>query len=345
MPVEVTAYTKRPSAPASRRCTAFQAARESTLCFMVERLASCRLRGYPIRAVKPARLLACVMPISSLVSVTWLAERLTSPRVRVLDASWYLAAAGRDPAREFAEGHIPGAQLFRIDDASDPASPLPHTFPAPDLFAGYVSRLGISSGDHVVVYDASGTNFSAARAWWMFRVFGHDAVSVLDGGLAAWKAGGRALERGDPVTPSRGVFVATVRSGLLRTAPQVLASIQGGSAQVVDMRSRGRFEGTEPEPRAGLRSGHIPGSRNVPYATLVDEHGLVRTSPALRRALSLAGIDLERPVIATCGSGVTACTLLLALDVLGVTDAALYDGSWSEWGQRTELPVETGPPA
>ena len=258
----------------------------------------------------------------------------------------------RDPRREFREGHIPGAQLFSIDDASDPASTLPHTLPPAGQFADVVSRLGVSSSDHVVVYDASGTNFSAPRAWWMFRAFGHDAVSVLDGGLAAWKEHGKGgtptdsapLECGDPAPPPRGTFNAVLRPSMMRDASQVLASQLQRTAQIVDMRSRGRFEGTEPEPRPGVRGGHIPGSRSLPYATLVDAHGLLHSPAELRAIIASAGIDAKQPLIASCGSGVTACSLLLALHVLGVTDTALYDGSWTEWGQREDMPVETGPP-
>ena len=250
----------------------------------------------------------------------------------------------RDPRREFREGHIPGAQLFSIDDASDPASSLPHTIPPAAQFADVVSRLGISSTDHVVVYDASGTNFSAPRVWWMFRAFGHDNVSVLDGGLAAWKEHGAPLEFGDAILAPRGAFNAVLRPAMMRSATQVLEAQQRRTAQVVDMRSRGRFEGTEPEPRPGVRSGHIPGSRNLPYALLVDDRGLLRSPSELRTIIAAAGIDTSQSLVASCGSGVTACSLLFALHVLGVTDTTLYDGSWTEWGQRDDMPVETGPP-
>jgi thiosulfate/3-mercaptopyruvate sulfurtransferase len=283
------------------------------------------------------------MITSPLVSVEELQAARALPRLRILDASWYLPSTHRDARREFASGHIAGARYFDLDATSDASSPLPHMLPSAGHFAETVAGLGVSSDDHVVVYDGSGTNLSAPRAWWMFRAFGHDAVSVLDGGMAAWISSGGPVESGEsPVTP-RGSFIARPRSVLVRNAQQVQEARDSG-VQVVDMRSRGRFEGTDVEPRPGLRAGHIPGSRSIPHASLVNEHGLLRPADELRVLLADAGVDATHELIATCGSGVSACSLLLALEVLGGADASLYDGSWSEWGRVDGGPVETGPP-
>jgi thiosulfate/3-mercaptopyruvate sulfurtransferase len=275
-----------------------------------------------------------------LVSTDWLAARLGQPGLRVVDGSMYLPNSGRDAAAEFAAAHLPGAVFFDLEASSDRRSPLPHMLPPAADFAERMSALGLSDGDGIVVYDGSGANLSAARVWWMFRVFGHERVAVLDGGLRKWSAEGRPLERGTPA-PSRGRF--TTRrdpAGDVRTLAQVRSAL--GEIQMVDMRSAGRFAGTEPEPRAGLRGGHIPGSRNLPYDRLVAGDATVLPPEALRRRIAAAGVDLTAPVIATCGSGVSACTLILALHLLGHDDATLYDGAWSEWGGRADTPVETG---
>ena len=280
-----------------------------------------------------------------LVSTTWLAEHLGDPRLRVLDASWYLPAANRNPRAEFRAGHVPGAQYFDLDVASDASSPLPHMLPTEAHFTSYARWLGVSAGDWVVVYDGSGGNLSAARAWWMFRAFGHADVAVLDGGLGAWRREDRELEQGDGAAVRPGTFTARLQPGMVRHLDAVRDAVRSGEAQVVDMRSAGRFAAVEPEPRPGLRGGHIPGSRHLHYATLVDAEGRLLQDDVLRALLAGAGVSGDpRPVIASCGSGVSACALVLALHALGRGDVAVYDGSWSEWGGRDDTPVETGPP-
>jgi thiosulfate/3-mercaptopyruvate sulfurtransferase len=281
-------------------------------------------------------------PLPALVSTAWLAERLGRPGLRVLDASWHLPTAGRDGAAEYAAAHIPGALFFDLDATSDHATPLPHMLPGAAAFAGAMSALGLHDGDDLVVYDASGTNISAARAWWTFRVFGHPRVAVLDGGLPKWRREGRPLEAG-PVTLRPGRFSASLDRAAVRDLAAVRALVDRPTEQIVDMRSAGRFAGTEPEPRAGLRGGHIPGSRNLPFNELVAADGTLLPADELRRRVEAAGIDLSRPIVATCGSGTSACTLILALHLLGDDRTALYDGSWTEWGGRDDTPVATGP--
>jgi thiosulfate/3-mercaptopyruvate sulfurtransferase len=278
------------------------------------------------------------------VTTSWLAARLGSPGLRVLDGSWYLPSSGRDAAAEYLAGHIPGAVFFDLDASSDTSTSLPHMLPSPEAFATRVSALGIANSDEVVIYDGSGANVSAARVWWTFRVFGHPLVAVLDGGLGKWTAEKRPLETGAVAfPPSR--FVANLHPGLIRSLAAVRANLEHRREQVVDMRSAGRFAGDAPEPRPGLRAGHIPGSRNLPYTDLVQPDGTILPEAELRRRIQAAGIDLSQPVVATCGSGTTACTLLLGLELLGARDAALYDGSWTEWGGQLDTPVERGPPS
>jgi len=281
-------------------------------------------------------------PLPALVSTAWLAPRLGRPGLRVLDASWYLPTAGRDGAGEYAAAHIPGALYFDLDATSDRASPLPHMLPEPAAFGRTMSALGLNDADDLVVYDGSGTNISAARAWWTFRVFGHPRVAVLDGGLLKWRREGRPLEPGVVRLPS-GHFSAVLDRAAVRDLAAVRALVAAPVEQIVDMRSAGRFAGTEPEPRAGLRGGHIPGSRNLPFNELVAADGTLLPADALRRRLVAAGIDASRPIVATCGSGTSACTLILALHLLGHDGVALYDGSWTEWGGRKDTPVATGP--
>lgn len=279
---------------------------------------------------------------AALISTTDLARRLGDPGVKIIDASWYLPQTGRDARAEFHEGHLPGAAYFDLDENSDPASPLPHMLPPAEQFARRMSGLGLSDADLIVVYDGSGTNLSAGRAWWMFRAFGHPAVTVLDGGLGLWRHEGRSLEAGE-AHPVRGHFTARLDPRQVRTLDEVRQALELGTAQVVDARARGRFEGSQPEPRPGIRGGHLPGSRNLPYTDLVAADGRLLPEPELRSRLVAEGIDPARPIIATCGSGVTACALALALDVLGSTDVAVYDGSWTEWGGRPDVPAASGP--
>ena len=273
-----------------------------------------------------------------LVTTEWLAKELGTPDLRVLDGTWHMPQLKRDPRAEFTQAHIPGAVFFDIDAIADHATSLPHMLPDAATFARAVGALGIGSGDRVVVYDVRGV-ISAARVWWTFRAFGHDAVAVLDGGLRKWRAEGRPVESGTPAPAAR-AFKATPRPELVRDLDTVRANIASRAAQVLDARSAGRFAGTEPEPRAGLRGGHIPGSLNLPYDSLYRADGTLQSPEELRAALQGAGVDLARPVVTTCGSGVTASVLALALYLVGRRDVAVYDGSWSEWGGRPDTPVE-----
>jgi len=272
-----------------------------------------------------------------IVSTEWLAAHLGEPSLVVLDASWYLAAMQRDPQAEFLAGHIPGALFWDLDRLSDQHTALPHMLPDSDRLAREIGGAGLGNSDRVVVYDGSGINLSAPRVWWTFRVMGHDEVAVLDGGLTRWKAEGRALQPG-MVTRAPARFAPRPRPSLVKSQQEAQR------AQVVDARSRGRFEGTEPEPRPGLRGGHIPGSRSLPFAELVTADGTLLAPPELRNRYAQAGVDLSRPIVASCGSGVTACALVLGLFRLGIEDAAVYDGSWSEWGRPGGPPIEQGPP-
>lgn len=281
-------------------------------------------------------------PLPSLVSTEWLDARLGGPGLRVVDGSWYLPAGGRDPAREFAAGHIPGAVFFDLDASSDRASPLPHMLPDAESFGRRMSALGLSDTDDLVVYDGSGVNLSAPRVWWTFRTFGHDRVAVLDGGIIKWRREGRRLETG-VVAATPGRFTARLDRTAVRDLEAVRANLGSGAEQVVDMRPAGRFTGAAPEPRAGLRGGHVPGSVNLPYEELVAEDGTLLPRDALRRRIALAGIDPTRPIVTTCGSGTSACALVYALHVLGHDAVSVYDGSWTEWGGRADTPVAAGP--
>jgi len=278
-------------------------------------------------------------PPGPLVSTEWLVAHLGDPDLRVVDATFYLPHLKRDARAEFVQAHIPGAVFFDIDAIADPGTSLPHMLPSAESFARAVGALGVGSGDRVVAYG--GRNMIAsARVWWTFRVFGHDRVAVLDGGARKWKAEGRPIESGMPEpTPRR--FTAGFRKELVADFGRMRANLEMPREQMLDARSEGRFVGTEPEPRAGLRGGHIPGSLNLPYDRVFrTEDDTLLPPEALKAAFSDAGLDLGRPVVTTCGSGVSAAVLTLGLYLLGRADAAVYDGSWTEWGGRTDTPVQ-----
>ena len=276
-----------------------------------------------------------------LVSTDWLHEHLDAPDVVVIDASWHLPPAGRDARAEYLEEHIPGALFFDIDEISDTGSPLPHMLPPPEKFASRMRKMGIGDGNRVIAYDTVGL-FSAARAWWMFQVMGHKDAAILDGGLPKWKMEGRALEDGAPPPQQERHFTARLQTMLVKDKSDMLSIAEDGGMQIVDARAANRFEGSAPEPREGLRSGHIPGSQSLPYGQLLKDNGTFRGNDELRAAFADAGVDIDAPVVTSCGSGVTAAILSLGLTVLGARKHALYDGSWSEWGADDALPIETG---
>lgn len=277
-----------------------------------------------------------------LVSTEWLAAKLGDPTVKVLDASFKMPGVMPRPTDDYLAAHIPGAVYFDVEEVCDHADPLPHMFPDAAQFARDVAALGVSSDDTVVVYDAGGW-VAAPRAWWMFLSFGHHNVRILEGGLKKWKAEGRPTESGKQ-SPPPGNFTATLDPAYVRSKQQMVENLEKATEQVIDARAADRFEGRVPEPRPGLRAGHIPGSRNLPYNELFDANtGLMKSRDDLRAAFVRAGVDLDRPIVTSCGSGVSAAVLTLALYRLGVRGSALYDGSWSEWGMQDGPPVATGP--
>ncbi|WP_341368142.1 3-mercaptopyruvate sulfurtransferase [Yoonia sp. BS5-3] len=276
----------------------------------------------------------------TLVSTAWLASHLNDADLRILDASWYLPGTDRDAKSEFEQSHIPGARFFDIDEISDGRSDLPHMAPPPEKFASRMRAMGVGDGHQVIVYDGSGL-FSAARVWWLFKLMGHHSVAVLDGGLPKWVADGHktktnpALIRDKHMTPQPEPF-------RVRDVTQVARAAKLGDHSIIDARAPARFKGETDEPREGLRAGHIPGSKNVFYQTLLNADGTMKATTVLRTIFKEAGVDLSKPAITTCGSGVTAAILSLALERIGKTDHALYDGSWSEWGMYADLPIATG---
>ncbi|CAA7613975.1 sulfurtransferase [Magnetospirillum sp. UT-4] len=278
----------------------------------------------------------------AIVSTEWLADHLSAPDVRVVDASYYLPIQNRDAREEYDAEHIPGAVFFDIDEIADDKTDLPHMVPAPEKFASKVRKLGLGNGNRVVIYDGTGFASAAARVWWMFRLFGHRDVAVLDGGFPKWLREQRAVEDLPPIPRDRH-FIPHVNHTLLRDFDQVKANLGSGRELVVDARAPGRFTGTDPELWPVKNGGRIPGSINLPFADLIDERNrTMRSAEELKARFDAAGIEPSKPVITTCGSGVTACVVALGLHLIGHTDVSVYDGSWAEWGNRDDAPFEKG---
>lgn len=275
------------------------------------------------------------------VSCAWLAERLDSPDLRVIDASWFLPNDPRNAKALYAERRIPGAVFFDIDDIADRETELPHMLPRPEVFSSRMRKLGIGDGSRIVVYDNQGI-FSSARVWWTFRVMGHDDVVVLDGGFPAWERGGYPIEGGPPQPLKERHFTARMRTDLVRDLSDMQRIVAAGKTPVFDARPAPRFRGEAPEPRPGLKSGHMPGAKSVPSGSLVDENGMLRSRDELQRLFKDAGGDTTQPAVCSCGSGITAAVIALALARLGRWDAAVYDGAWAEWGARDDTAIVMG---
>jgi len=277
--------------------------------------------------------------MDALVTTEWLANELGANDLRVVDATYVLASDGRDPAAEYEAAHIPGAVFFDVGEISDLTNPLPTMLPPPEKFASRMQSLGLGDGSRIVIYDNSPYR-TAARAWWMLRIFGAHDVAVLDGGFAKWQAEGRPVESGKPQHRHRH-FTVWADDSQVRTLDQMKANVDSGAEQVLDARSGPRFTGEEPDPRPATHAGHIPGSRNLPYKQLFNDDGTWKTGDALKAEFEKAGVDLSKPLVTTCGSGITAAVLLFGAHLLG-NEAALYDGSWSEWGADMSTPKATG---
>ena len=276
----------------------------------------------------------------TLVSTEWLHAHLKDPDLRILDGSYYLPQMGRDPRAEYDAAHVPNARFFDIDDVADHGSDLPHMVPPVEKFMSRMRAMGVGDGHQVVVYDGMGL-FSAARVWWLFKLMGQSNIAVLDGGLPKWQAEGRPVEDLPPVIRDRHMTVRR-QNHMVKDVTQVSAASKLGDYEIIDARSPGRFRGEEPEPRAGLRPGHIPGSKNVCFKDLLNADQTMKNPVEIRQIFEAAGVDFNKPAITTCGSGVTAAVLSLGLERIGKTDHSLYDGSWSEWGMFPTVPVATG---
>lgn len=276
----------------------------------------------------------------TLVSTEWLQAHLKDPDLRILDGSYYLPQMGRDPRAEYDIAHIPNARFFDIDDVADHGSDLPHMVPPVEKFMSRMRAMGVGDGHQIVVYDGMGL-FSAARVWWLFKLMGQNNIAVLDGGLPKWQAEGRPIEDMSPVIRDRHMTVRR-QNHMVKDVTQVSAAAKLGDYEIVDARPPGRFRGEDPEPRPGLRLGHIPGSKNVCFKDLLNADQTLKNNDEIRQSFENAGVDLNKPIITTCGSGVTAAVLSLGLERIGKTDHSLYDGSWSEWGMFPTVPVATG---
>ena len=277
---------------------------------------------------------------TSLIETEELARELHAPDLVILDASWHMPAEARNARAEYLAEHIPGALFFDIEEIADTKSHLPHMLPPPEKFSSRMRSMGVGDGSRIVVYDSAGL-FSAARVWWTFRVMGVQDISVLNGGLPKWKREGHPLESGEPTARTARHFTARRNADLVRDLSDMKSLIKDRTAEIVDARAAERFAGKAPESRAGLRSGHIPGAHNLPFAKLIAKDGTLKPAPEVERLFEEAGVDLSKPVVASCGSGITASVLALALAEIGHRRTSVYDGSWSEWGADQNLPIET----